>query len=136
MMDVQYRISPEVSNEDLNALFTDAWPGRRPSRDFAPVLSHSLGYICAYRQGELVGFINIAWDGGMHAFLLDTTVRTDYRRQGIGRELVRQAENFARQRRAEWLHVDFEPELEQFYRNCGFRASPCGLDQPERAQKR
>lgn len=37
---------------------------------------HSLGWVTARtRDGVLVGFVNIAWDGGDHAFLLDTKTR-------------------------------------------------------------
>ena len=127
MKEVQYKLNPQVANEDLNALFADAWPGPHQDEDFGPVLGRSLGYVCAYQEGELVGFVNIAWDGGAHAFLLDTTVRSDRRRQGIGRQLVRHAEELARKNGAEWLHVDFEPRLEEFYRRCGFRESRAGL---------
>ena len=42
------------------------------------MLARSLTYVAAYDTvggGEqLVGFVNVAWDGGIHAFLLDTTV--------------------------------------------------------------
>jgi len=127
MKDVQYKLSPQVDNGDLNALFADAWPGQREDRDFGPVLTRSLGYVCAFQEGELVGFVNVAWDGGAHAFLLDTTVRSDRRGQGIGRQLVPHAEELARKSEAEWLHVDFEPRLEEFYRKCGFRESRAGL---------
>ena len=27
----------------------------------------------------------------------------------------------------EWLHVDYEPHLEGFYRGCGFRHTAAGL---------
>jgi GNAT superfamily N-acetyltransferase len=135
---IEYRLSPRVSGRDLSALFAEAWPDRGQETDFGPVLSRSLGYVCAYRAGELVGFVNVATDGGAHAFLLDTTVRADCRRRGIGRQLVRQAEQLARKGGAEWLHVDFEPGLEGFYHKCGFRESRAGLinlrevkDQPE-----
>jgi GNAT superfamily N-acetyltransferase len=111
----------------LNALFAEAWPGPGPDRDFSPVLQRSLGYVCAYRGDALVGFVNVAWDGGVHTFLLDTTVRPELRRQGIGRQLVRHAEALARQIGAEWLHVDFEPERESFYRRCGFHETQAGL---------
>ena len=33
----------------------------------------------------------------------------------------------ARNRGAEWLHVDYEPHLEAFYRGCGFRHTAAGL---------
>jgi hypothetical protein len=40
---------------------------------------------------------------------------------------VRRATELARQRGALWLHVDFEPKLEAFYRQCGFRPTAAGL---------
>jgi GNAT superfamily N-acetyltransferase len=126
-MEIEYKFSPLVTNQQLNALFADARPGAWQDADFDPVLQRSLGYVCAYREGELVGFVNVAWDGGVHAFLLDTTVRSDCRRQGIGRQLVHHAKQLARKGGAEWLHVDFEPHLEAFYRECGFQESRAGL---------
>lgn len=32
---------------------------------------HSLGWVCARDGGDLVGFVNVAWDGETHFFLLD-----------------------------------------------------------------
>ena len=46
---------------------------------------------------------------------------------GFGRELVRRAQELARESGAEWLHVDFEPGLQKYYRECGFRESRAGL---------
>jgi uncharacterized protein (DUF1697 family)/GNAT superfamily N-acetyltransferase len=126
-VEIEYKVSPPVSNQELNALFAEAWPGARQDVDFGSALRRSLGYVCAYRGNELVGFVNVAWDGGVHAFLLDTTVRSDRRRQGIGRQLVRHAGELARKGGAEWLHVDFEPQLEAFYRKSGFQESRAGL---------
>jgi len=124
---IQFRISPVVANRELNALIAEAWDGPHEFRDYAPVLARSLGYVCAYLDDELAGFVNVAWDGGYHAFLLDTTVRSDLRGRGIGRELVRRATNLAREAGAEWLHVDFEDRFTEFYRRCGFRATEAGL---------
>ena len=123
---IVYRISPSVKNDDLNALFTAAWPGHL-ERDFQPILSRSLVYVCAYQGSRLVGFVNVAWDGGIHGFVLDTTVHPQWRRRGIGRQLVLDAIAAARQRGIEWLHVDYEPRLEGFYRRCGFTHTAAGL---------
>jgi ribosomal protein S18 acetylase RimI-like enzyme len=71
--------------------------------------------------------VNVAWDGGSHAFLLDTSVLPDFRRQGVATILVRRATELARERGADWLHVDCEPHLEAFYRGCGFRETAAGL---------
>ena len=122
----ELRIDPFPSAAQLNALFSAAW-GSSPSRDFTAILSRSLAHIGAYHDDRLVGFVNVAWDGGIHAFILDTSVHPDMRRQGIATRMVHKATNLARDRGAEWLHVDFEPHLTGFYRACGFRPTEAGL---------
>ncbi len=121
-----YQTSPAVSNDVLNALFEAAWPAHTPG-DFQPILGRSLAYVCAYDGDRLIGFVNLAWDGGIHAFLLNTTVHPDWQRHGIGRALVRRAAAVARERNILWLHVDYEPHLAGFYRDCGFRPTEAGL---------
>lgn len=123
---LSYRISSPVTDDELNQLFAAAWPDHRWV-DFATVLAHSLAYVCAYNDKTLVGFVNVAWDGGIHAFLLDTTVHRDHQRRGVGRRMVELATAEARRRGMEWLHVDYEPHLESFYRSCGFTPTLAGL---------
>jgi ribosomal protein S18 acetylase RimI-like enzyme len=125
-MDVVYRISPPVTAEDLNALFAAAWD-EHFWIDFDSILCRSLAFVCAYLEERLIGFVNLAWDGGVHAFLLDVTVHPDSRGRGVGHQLVRQVVEVARNRGIEWLHVDFEPHLQGFYRRCGFRRTEAGL---------
>ena len=90
-------------------------------------MSQSLTFVCAYQANELVGFVNLAWDGGIHAFILDTTVHPNTRRKGIGVELVKQAAEIAKNTGIKWLHVDFEPHLGEFYQKCGFHHTEAGL---------
>ena len=90
--------------------------------------NHSLGWVCARFDEEIVGFVNVIWDGGLHAVLLDAMVLPGEQRQGIGTELVRVAAEQARRSGCEWLHVDFEEELREFYVGaCGFTPAPAGL---------
>jgi GNAT superfamily N-acetyltransferase len=89
---------------------------------------HSLGWACAYEGERLVGFVNVAWDGGAHAFVLDTLVARTHRRQGIGRQLLQVVERESRAAGCSWLHVDFEEALADFYlAACGFTMTPAGL---------
>ncbi len=118
-MPICYHLSPLVSDEALNRLFAASWGSDQP---------HSLAYVCAYDDEQrLVGFVNVAWDGGVHAFVLDTTVHPDVRRKGIGQELVRRAADAARRHGIVWLHVDYEPHLTAFYESCGFIRTEAGL---------
>jgi GNAT superfamily N-acetyltransferase len=123
---ITYDISPCVSNDALNALFSAAWPHHTP-RDVTSALARSLLYVCARVGERTIGFVNVAWDGGIHAFVLDTTVHPEFQRRGIGRELVTRAAAAARGRGIEWLHVDFEPHLREFYAGCGFFHTEAGL---------
>ena len=93
------------------------------------VRQHSLGWVGARDgRGLLVGFVNVAWDGGLHAFLLDTKTRGTHQHRGIGTAVVGVAVAQARAAGCEWLHVDFEPDLRRFYLDaCGFRPTEAGL---------
>ena len=126
-MAIEYRVNPSVSNAELDQLYVSSWPNHRPPYDFGPELERSLAFVCAYDADELIGFVRLAWDGSVHAFLLEPTVRPDYRRRGIGRSLVEQAVTVARERGMEWVHVDYEPHLSAFYRACGFIPTEAGL---------
>jgi ribosomal protein S18 acetylase RimI-like enzyme len=111
-----------LTSDALNTLVAAAWPDHS-ERDWTPILSRSLLWVSATRQERLVGFVNVAWDGGRHAFLLDTTVHPAVQRRG----LVRAAAVATRAQGVEWLHVDYEPHLEAFYRACGFAPTRAGL---------
>jgi GNAT superfamily N-acetyltransferase len=127
---LSYEVKGAVSNEEMNALFSIGWPSWQnapDTSDWQPVLERSLAYVLARDAGLLVGFVNVAWDGRVHAFLLDTTVHPDYRHHGVGKELVRLAAQQAREAGCEWLHVDYEPDLAPFYEACGFRPTAAGL---------
>jgi ribosomal protein S18 acetylase RimI-like enzyme len=114
------------TNEELSHLFSRAW-GEKIEGDFGPILSRSLIHVCARSGTRLVGFVNVATDGGIHGFVLDTCVDPDFRRRGIASAMVRKATEGARERGAQWLHVDFEPHLEGFYRSLGFAPTAAGL---------
>jgi N-acetylglutamate synthase-like GNAT family acetyltransferase len=124
---VDYRVNPPLANAELDRLYAAAWPDHRSPRDFGPELAQLLAVVGAYADGELVGCVKLAWDGAVHAFLLEPTVHPRLRRRGIGRTLVRRAVGVARERGLEWVHVDHEPRLTDFYRACGFEPTAAGL---------
>ena len=134
---VGYRVRGQVDDVALSELHDAAFGGRAFGEP-GPVLPwnarlhhHSLTWVEAYALdgplAGLVGFVNVAWDGGTHAFLLDTCVHASRRGEGIGVELVHRAAAAAREAGCTWLHVDFEPHLATFYARCGFSPTPAGL---------
>jgi GNAT superfamily N-acetyltransferase len=115
-----------VGTGELNSLFSSAWKEHQP-RDFDPVLRRSLVYFTAHHDGRLIGFVNVAWDGGLHGFIVDTTVHPDFQRRGIGLALLRAARAAAFDAGLEWLHVDYEAELATFYDAAGFRPTAASV---------
>lgn len=122
---LDYRLNEAPDPVALHALWRAAWGSE--VGDLSPVLARSLCFVTAYSEAHLIGFVNVAWDGGVHAFVLDTTVHPQVQRQGVGTELVQRAAEAARAAGIHWLHVDFEPHLTGFYRDCGFRPTGAGL---------
>jgi GNAT superfamily N-acetyltransferase len=126
---VAYAWRGAFTSAELNVLHAEGFEHDLLDWDWrGQVERHSLGWVTAREDGELVGFVNVAWDGGSHAFVLDTLVPARARRRGIGVELVRAAEREARSAGCEWLHVDFEDHLRAFYFDaCGFTPTNAGL---------
>jgi GNAT superfamily N-acetyltransferase len=128
-MTIRYEWRGAFANAALNALHAEGFDHRVLGDDWwGQVNRHSLGWVCAWDGAELVGFVNVAWDGAAHAFILDTLTARKARRRGIGKELVAVAAREAAAAGCEWLHVDFDEHLRGFYVDaCGFTPTPAGL---------
>jgi ribosomal protein S18 acetylase RimI-like enzyme len=128
-MAVTYAWRGGFENAELNALHAEAFEHRLLEDDWRDqVHRHSLGWVCARDADELVGFVNVPWDGGIHAFILDAMVAAKAGRTGVGTQLVAIAAEESRAAGCEWLHVDFEDHLRPFYFDaCGFTPTNAGL---------
>ena len=88
----------------------------------------SIGWVTAHDGDELVGFVNVLGDGGVHAWIQDTIVATAHQRRGIGKALVDRVVAETLALGCEWLHVDFDEEHRPFYWDaCGFEPTNAGL---------
>ena len=128
-MTIKYEWRGDFDNVSLNAPHADGFGPPVAQTDWRARLErHRLGWVCAWEDGSLIGFVNVVWDGGAHAFILDTVVARHRRSRGVGAALVSAAAKEARAAKCEWLHVDFEEHLRSFYFDaCGFRETPAGL---------
>jgi predicted N-acetyltransferase YhbS len=128
-MALTYHWRGDFDNDEVNALHAEAFDHEVLRDDWLrQVRGHSLGWVCARDGDVLVGFLNVAWDGGVHAFVLDPMVATRARRQGIGTRLVSVAATGAHTAGCEWLHVDFDDHLRAFYFDaCRFTPTNAGL---------
>jgi GNAT superfamily N-acetyltransferase len=122
---VEFAWRASVSGRDVDDLHAEAFDGG--SYGWEQCRPQSLGWVTAHEDSRLIGFVNMAWDGSRHAFLLDLAVAADRRRHGLGRNLVARALEESRRAGCEWVHVDYEPHLGAFYAACGFTGTAAGL---------
>ena len=131
-MAITYAWRGEFTNPELNALHAEAFETRLFDEMewnwVELVRRHSLGWVVARADERLVGFVNVLWDGLVHAWLQDVMVAAGARGRGIGTALVGHARQGAGAAGCEYLHVDFEDHLSAFYYGaCGFRPAKAGL---------
>ena len=131
-MAVTYEWRAPFDNVELNELHAEAFETRVLDETewnwIDQVHRHSLGWVVARNGKRLIGFVNVLWDGLVHAWLQDAMVAKQARHQGVGTALVAMAVDQARQAGCEWMHVDFEGHLRPFYLDaCGFRPTDAGL---------
>jgi GNAT superfamily N-acetyltransferase len=131
-MPVEYEWRGSFGNAEINALHAEAFETRvfdESEWDWVRQLSeHSLGWVVARDGDELVGFVNVLWDGLVHAWLQDTMVGKTARGRGVGTRLVAVAVDHARAAGCDYLHVDFDDDLRPFYFDaCGFVPTNAGL---------
>lgn len=128
-MQIRYEWRGDFENDALNALHGEGFDHGVLDLDWRSQLErHSLGWVCAFDGQDLVGFVNVAWDGDVHAFILDALVAKRLRHRGIGKRLIEMASEESRAAGCEWLHVDFDEHLRGFYFDaCGFTPTDAGL---------
>ena len=131
-MAIDYEWRGAFGNDEINALHAEAFETRLYDEgewDWQEqVTRHSLGWVVAREGATLVGFVNVPWDGLVHAWIQDTMVAGAARHRGAGVELIALARDRAREAGCEWLHVDFDADLQPFYIDaCGFTPASAGL---------
>jgi GNAT superfamily N-acetyltransferase len=122
----------EFNNAEVNELHAHAFETRVYDESewnwIELTRRHSMGWVTARNDGDLVGFVNVVWDGLVHAWIQDLMVAESARRQGIGVALVAEARRQAAAAGCEFLHVDFDDDLRSFYYDaCGFKPTNAGL---------
>jgi GNAT superfamily N-acetyltransferase len=126
--EINYEWRGAITDREMVQL-VDSYGGSSEVGWWDRIRPFSMGWVVGRLvDGGVAGLVNVAWDGGDHAFLVDTKVRADLHRHGIGTVLVRIATQQAKDAGCEWLHVDYDERLAPFYVGaCSFRSTPAAL---------
>ena len=71
-------------------------------------------------EGRIVGMARAISDGYSDAYIQDVVVLPTYRKQGIGRELIRRLTEFCVARKIAWIGLVAEPGTQKFYEELGY----------------
>ncbi|MFZ2097260.1 MAG: GNAT family N-acetyltransferase [Anaerolineales bacterium] len=77
-----------------------------------------------YADGQIAGQIILRKNWNRYAYIEDITVDVNYRRRGIGKELISQAMRWAQERSLAGIMLETQNNNVRackFYENCGFR---------------
>lgn len=84
-------------------------------------------FVIAVEEEEVVGMGRAISDGISDAYIQDVTVRSDRRRQGIGRSILRTMLDRLNADGLRWIGLIAEPGSSNLYRQAGFREMPGSL---------
>ncbi len=129
---ITYEWRGDFTNEEIHELHAEAFETRlfdESEWDWVKqTADHSLGWVVARAGGQFVGFVNVLWDGFVHAFIEDVMVHKLVRHSRVGVGVVHAARDGATAAGCEFLHVQFGEHLTPFYIDaCEFKPMPGGL---------
>jgi GNAT superfamily N-acetyltransferase len=122
-MSVEYRTGDSALTPAAFAeLAHRIWPREYDASRTEAALQRTIN-IGAWDGGRLVGSVRVLSDGYFFSMVAEVMVDPEYRRQGIGRELLRHALDVAP---GGTLYLGAQPGQERFIEAAGFRRGPTG----------
>jgi N-acetylglutamate synthase-like GNAT family acetyltransferase len=89
-------------------------------------MKHTYAHFTIRNKGKLIAFARVVSDGSAYAFIVDVNVRPEFQGKGIGRKLLKFIIKELKGDEIRVLQLTFKPELESFYKECGFEIMKAG----------
>ena len=120
-MSFQYKTNKDLNHTNILALYSDAgWTNY--TKDIPKLMrgiENSLDVISAWDGDKLIGLIRTIGDKETIIYIQDILVLKAYKRQGIGRQLMKYILEKYQDVRQIILLADSEPEQKYFYESMG-----------------
>ncbi len=121
---MEYTISTErlpEASELLSLFLQTSWAKDRSIERIEIVLNNTKTYVVIRDKDQLIGFGRALSDGVYRAMLDDIVVDKSYRKQGLGKVIVKQLLDQLDD--IEQVFLNTKPDLESFYEAYGFSRS-------------
>ena len=123
-MPVEYRTGEgALTTEPFTALARRIWPREYDPKQTEAALRTTMN-VAAWDGSRLAGSVRILTDGYFFSVVAEVMVDPDYRRQGVGKELLRRALEVTP---GGTLFIAAQPGQERFVEAAGFRRGPNGF---------
>ena len=125
MAEIDYQKVVSAPIEEIIDLYKAGgwWRESPAARSSIPALIRGSFCFMVARAGDgrIVGMGRAISDGASDAYIQDVVVLEDYRRHGIGRELILRLTDYCLGQGIEWIGLVAEPGTHAFYEAIGFR---------------
>jgi ribosomal protein S18 acetylase RimI-like enzyme len=89
-------------------------------RTVQKIIAQTFCFVIAKDNDRIIGMGRAISDGVSDAYIQDVMVHSDYRRQGIGKLIIRELVKYLRDNKLQWIGLISEPGYEHFYESLGF----------------
>jgi aralkylamine N-acetyltransferase len=124
MRELEFEAVNSAPVEEIVELYKSAgwWQESAEARSVIPAMIRGSYCFMVARalDGRIVGMARVISDGYSDAYIQDVAVLESYRRQGVGRELVRRLTQFCVSRKIGWIGLVAEPGTQNLYEELGF----------------
>ncbi len=122
--DIAVTIVHSWDEEEIAALYRAGgwWKEEYRTSDLRHLIHGSFAFAVATNEktGQAVGMGRVIADGISDGYIQDLVVLPEYRKTGIGAEIVAALVSRCLQAGITWIALIAEPDTEQFYRPLGF----------------
>ena len=124
MRELEFEAVNSAPVEEIVELYKSAgwWQESPEARSIIPsMIRGSYCFMVARAlDGRIIGMGRVISDGYSDAYIQDVAVLENYRRQGVGQELVRRLVQHCVARKIGWIGLVAEPGTQNLYERLGF----------------
>ena len=114
--EIVYQVPAVIPPAEAAALYVEAgWMEQPDEAEVSAMLKGTFAVSAAFHEGRLIGFMRAFSDGVSDAYLLDLVVRTEYRKFGIGRNILDGLAKYLRGLGIDWILCIGAPGTAGFY---------------------
>lgn len=115
--DFEFRMERDLNLDEVARLYLEAEWITEPADHgmLRAMLEGSYAVSAAFRNGRLVGMMRALSDGVSDGYMLDLVVLKEYRRCGIGREILDRLAAHLKEKGCDWVLCIGAPGTERFY---------------------